>query len=234
MRNKYIQLPPLTFNPMYAKMDPDEMKVYKDFMENKVFEIDDEHEVTAANAAVLTARLSQMASGALYSDSKKHEYITIHQKKLEMCEYIINNTPGNVIIAYHYHSDKDMLMKYLTAQGFNPIVFDGTPEMEKAWNAKQLPIILLQPASCGRGLNLQGGGSTLIWYTLPWSLEDYEQTNARIYRQGQTEPVIIHQLMVSNTIDTRILRALTQKDLTQERLISAVEATLNFEDDDVI
>jgi SNF2 family DNA or RNA helicase len=230
MKNKYITLPQLTFNPVYVDMDDDEYKVYKDMMVSNVLEIDDDTVITAANAAVLAAKLSQMASGAIYTDAKAHQYIKIHEHKLEICEYIINNTPGSVLIAYHYQSDKDMLLRYLTEHDLNPVIFDGSPEMERDWNQKKIPIMLLQPASCGFGVNLQVGGSTLIWYTLPWSLEEYEQTNARIYRQGQQNPVVIHQLMTKRTIDTKILKALEAKNLSQQKLISAVEATLQCQD----
>lgn len=225
MKNHYIQLPAITFNPVTVDMDDDEYAVYKEMMKTNVLEVGDQV-IEASNAAVLSAKLSQMASGSLYTDAKKHEYTVIHKHKLEVCEYIINNTPGNVLIAYHFQSDKDMLTNYLTEQGFQPIVFDGSPEMEHDWNQGEIPIMLLQPASCGFGVNLQIGGSTLIWYTLPWSLEEYEQTNARIYRQGQQNPVIIHQLMTNHTIDTKILKALEAKDTSQQRLIQAVEATL--------
>ena len=230
MKNKYITLPPLTFNPVYVDMDDDEYRVYQDMMKSNVLEIDDGTVITAANAAVLSAKLSQMASGAIYTDAKAHKYLLIHEHKLEVCEYIINNTPGSVLIAYHYQSDKDMLLRYLTEHDLNPVVFDGSPEMERDWNQKKIPIMLLQPASCGFGVNLQVGGSTLIWYTLPWSLEEYEQTNARIYRQGQQNPVVIHQLMTRRTIDTKILKALETKNLSQQKLISAVEATLQCRD----
>ena len=229
MKNHYIKLPAITFNPVYVDMTEDEYAVYKEMMKTNVLEIGDEV-IEAANAAVLSAKLSQMASGSIYTDAKKHIYHIIHKHKLDVCEYIINNTPGSVLIAYHFQSDKDMLLNYLTEQGFNPVVFDGSPEMERDWNQCKIPIMLLQPASCGFGVNLQVGGSTLVWYTLPWSLEEYEQTNARIYRQGQQNPVIIHQLMTKHTIDTKILKALEAKDLSQQRLISAVEATLRCND----
>ena len=229
MKNHYIKLPAITFNPVYVDMTEDEYAVYKEMMKTNVLEIGDEV-IEAANAAVLSAKLSQMASGSIYTDAKKHIYHIIHKHKLDVCEYIINNTPGSVLIAYHFQSDKDMLLNYLTEQGFNPVVFDGSPEMERDWNQRKIPIMLLQPASCGFGVNLQVGGSTLVWYTLPWSLEEYEQTNARIYRQGQQNPVIIHQLMTKHTIDTKILKALEGKDLSQQRLISAVEATLRCDD----
>lgn len=230
MRNTYITLPPLTFNPIKIDLEEDEYAKYQKLMKENVLEITEDMTVTAANAAVLSAKLSQMASGAIYTNAAKHEYEKIHEHKLEYCEYIINNTPGNVIIAYHYQSDKDMLLKYLTDHDMTPVVFDGSPEMERDWNQKKIPIMLLQPASCGFGVNLQEGGSTLIWYTLPWSLEEYEQTNARIYRQGQKDPVIIHQLMTNKTIDTKILKALETKNISQQKLISAVEATIQGQD----
>lgn len=233
MKNKYIQLPPLTFNPVTVTMDDEAQARYKTLMKESVLEINGET-IEAVNAAVLSAKLSQMASGAIYTNAKTVTYETIHTSKAEMCEYIINNTPDNVIIAYHFKSDREMIINHLSSVGITAVDFDGSPEMERAWNEKKIPVLLLQPASCGHGLNLQEGGHTLIWYTLPWSLEHYEQTNARIYRQGQTEPVIIHQLLTKGTIDTRILKALRLKDMSQERLIAAVEATINNEPDETI
>lgn len=227
MKNDRIKLPPLTFDPIYIDMDPDEAELYKQFVKTSVLELGEGVEIEAKNAAVLSAKLSQMASGSIYTNGKTHEYVEIHHHKLEVCEYIINNTPSNVVIAYHFQSDLDMLRRYLTDVGLTPTLFDGSPEMELAWNQKQIPILLLQPASCGRGLNLQDGGYTLIWYTLPWSLEEYEQTNARIYRQGQTEPTVIHQLMMRNTIDPKILRSLNAKDMSQDKLIEAVKVTID-------
>ena len=233
MKNKYIQLPPLTFNPVTVTMDDEAQARYKTLMKESVLEINGKT-IEAVNAAVLSAKLSQMASGAIYTNAKTVTYETIHTSKAEMCEYIINNTPDNVIIAYHFKSDREMIINHLSSVGITAVDFDGSPEMERAWNEKKIPVLLLQPASCGHGLNLQEGGHTLIWYTLPWSLEHYEQTNARIYRQGQTEPVIIHQLLTKGTIDTRILKALRLKDMSQERLIAAVEATINNEPDETI
>ena len=227
MENKYIKLPPITYNNVVAKMDDDEYEKYRKFMKTSVLELLNGEEIEAANAAVLSAKLSQMASGSIYTATGSHDYELIHEHKLELCEYIINNTPSNVIIAYHFKSEKEMLLKYLHEHNIPAVEFDGTPEMEHAWNNKELPVILLQPASCGFGLNLQHGGSTLIWFTLPWSLEHYEQTNARIYRQGQNEPVIIHRLLTAKTIDYHILDALSKKDLSQTRLMKAVEATIN-------
>lgn len=226
MKNTHLQLPPITYNDVWVYMDKPEIDRYKQFMKTNVLDLTNGGQIEAANAAVLSAKLSQMASGAIYTDPKTHEYEVIHQHKLEMCEYIINNTDSPVLIAYHFQSDRAMLMNYLTEQGLEPKIFDGTPDMEKAWNRKEIPIMLIQPASCGFGLNFQKGGHTLIWYTIPWSLEEYEQTNARIYRQGQTDPVIIHHLMTKGTIDNRILNAIHKKSVTQQDLLDAIEATI--------
>ena len=231
MKNTYIQLPPITYNDVPVQMTPDELKRYKEFKKTNVLDLMDGTQIEAANAAVLSAKLCQMASGSIYTDAKTHQYEVIHGHKLEMCEYIINNTDSPVLIAYHFQSDYDMLMKYLTNEGFNPVKFDGTPQMERDWNQKKYPIMLIQPASCGFGLNFQEGGNTLIWYTIPTSLEEYEQTNARIYRQGQTQPVMIHHLLTDGTIDARLLKMLSDKSLTQEKLLDAIEATITEDAD---
>lgn len=226
MKNTYIKLPPITYNNVPIQMTPDEYNLYKKFKKESILDLEDGSQIDAANAAVLTAKLSQMASGAIYTDAKKHEYSIIHEHKLEMCEYICNNTDSPVLIAYHFKSDHDMLVNYLKKQGMEPVTFNGTPQMELDWNQGKYPIMLIQPASCGFGLNFQNGGHTLIWYTIPWSLEEYEQTNARIYRQGQTEPVMIHHLLTDNTIDHRILNLIHDKSVTQENLLEAIKAEI--------
>lgn len=221
MKNTNLILPPVTYNNINVYMDPDEEKVYKKMMKDMVLEVAPGKKVMAANAAVLSAKLSQMASGALYTDNK-HNFIKIHSKKLETCEYIINNTGSPVIIAYHFQSDKAMLLEYLHKAGIDARAFDGSPNMIHEWNTGSIPVMLLQPASAGHGLNLQDGGHTLIWYTVPWSLEEYLQTNARLYRQGQQNPVVIHHLLTHNTIDQKILASIERKDLSQQALLDAV------------
>ena len=227
MENKYIKLPELTFNDIYVELDEPERKRYKEFSKTYILDLENGDQIEAANSAVLQAKLSQMASGAIYTKQGSHEYEIVHEHKLEVCEYIINDTADNVLIAYHFQSDKEMLLNYFKEHDIEAVVFDGTPEMESAWNQKQIKVMLVQPASCGFGLNLQDGGATLIWYTLPWSLEQYEQMNARIYRQGQTQPCVIHHLMTKHTVDTRILKAIQKKDLSQQELMGAIQATLD-------
>ena len=226
MKNKYIKLPPLTMQDIYVELDESEKKLYKKFKEDYV-QIGDEV-IEATNAAVLMSKLIQMASGAIYKATGSHEFEVIHKHKLEMCEYLINDTDGSVLLAYWYDSDKKMILEYLAEHDIPAEVFDGSPDMEQRWNRKEIPVMLIQPASGGFGLNLQDGGSTLIWYTLPWSLEAYEQMNARIYRQGQKDPVVIYHIMTKHTVDSKVLKALTKKDMTQTRLIEAVEAEINF------
>lgn len=227
MKNTNLNLPPVTYNNITVHLSSSEMNVYKKMLKTSVLKFDDDTVISAANAAVLQAKLSQMASGALYTNPETKEYKKIHSRKVEQCEYIINNTDSPVMIAYHFQSDKDMILKYFAKnKEINPIVFDGTPEMLKAWNRREIKVLLIQPASAGHGLNFQEGGHTLIWYTIPWSLEHYQQTNARLYRQGQKEPVIIHHLSTEHTVDQKIAESLMQKDFTQEKLLDAVKIAL--------
>lgn len=225
MKNTKLQLPELTMNDVYVHMDESEMKLYQRMKKDQVLTFDKVGDVTAVNAAVLAAKLSQMASGALYTDEKRNFKI-IHKKKLEQVAYILRNLDSPAIIAYHFQSDLIMLENYLKDVGIDAYRFDGSPEMIHAWNEGKIPVMLLQPASAGHGLNLQQGGHTLIWYTMPWSLEEYLQCNARLYRQGQSEHTVIHHILCKGTIDERIHNILQKKDASQSALIEAVKAQI--------
>ena len=225
VENTSLNLPPLTMNNVNVTMEPDEQKLYDEMKKELVLTLDGQ-DIIAANAAVLSAKLSQMASGALYTDDS-HNYKVIHESKLEMLEDMLSNIDTPTLVAYHFKSDKEMILDYLTKHKHKVYAFNGEPDMVHAWNRKEIPVMLLQPQSAGHGLNLQDGGSTLIWYTVPWSLEGYLQTNARVYRQGQTEPTVIHHLLTKNTIDARILSALQRKDLSEQELLNAVKLELN-------
>lgn len=225
MKNTVLPLPPLSIEPVHGILSGEEAQIYRDMMKHGVIKQNGKI-IEAANAAVLQSRLSQMASGSLYIDDK-HNYVVIHKCKLELCEYVINNVEDNVLIAYFFQNEKEMLLDYLKKAGMDPVVFDGSPEMERNWNQKKYRVMLLQPGSSARGLNLQDGGSTLIWYTLPWSLEQYEQTITRLHRQGQTNPVTVFVLMIDHTIDKKIFDALTQKDINQSRLIDALQVAID-------
>lgn len=232
MKSDGLNLPELTINEIKVHMDETEKALYEELKKEKILKITEEEGVTAENAATLHIKLSQMASGAVYLDSddvdiKEKKYALIHTKKLEMCEYIINDTDSPVMIAYHFKSDLDMLKNYLTDKGLTPTVFNGSPEMIKDWNNNKIKILLLQPKSAGHGLNLQkGDGRTLIWYTLPTSLEEYLQCNARLYRQGQKHNCVIHILMTAGTVDKLTYKRLQDNDASQESLLAAVKAAL--------
>lgn len=226
IENTQLQLPELTINDVTVHMDAKETKLYEqmksDFIvtlpTNQAGQVD---VVEAVNTGVLSSKLLQIASGTLYTDDA-HNYQVIHDRKIEMCDYIINNTAGPVLIAYKFVSDRKELLSKLTKAGHDVHVFDGSRAMIHAWNRREIPVMLLQPASAGHGLNLQDGGSDLIWYTLPWSLEHYAQTNARLHRQGQTEPVVIHRLITAGTFDARLPGVLSNKDAVQAELLEAV------------
>lgn len=229
IKNPNLQLPSVTYNNVYCYMNDEEKAMYKTLMKEQVLSLQTENgdnvDITAANAAVLSAKLSQLASGTLYTDSNLN-YTVVHERKLEQLEYIINNTNSPVLIAYHFKSDKDQIIKYLTNKKLDVRSFDGTPEMIHEWNAGKIPIMLLQPESAGHGINIQDGGHTLIWYTLSWSLESYIQTCGRLNRQGQKHPVVIHHLLTADTIDNHILAAINKKDISERELMDAVSATI--------
>lgn len=232
------KMPALITNNVRIRLSKPESELYKSLAKESVLEFADGDEVEAANAAVLVAKLSQMASGAIYVNGTR-QYKVIHKRKLEECLRIIENAGSPVLVAYHFHSDREMLLSYLRDaldDGYkatsdsdpksNVRAYDGTPQMVRDWNDGKVQVMLLQPASAGFGLNLQRGGHTLVWYTMPWSLEHYQQTCGRIYRQGQTETTFIHHLMVAGTVDTHIKDVLQSKDVTQEALMRAVRRTI--------
>ncbi len=222
VKNPGLKLPAVTFDDIKVHMEPAEVKRYRRFAKEQVLALMDGNTVTAANAAVLQAKLSQMASGTIYTD-EEHHIEEIHDKKLEMLEYIVQNAGSPVMVAYWFNCDKDRILARIP----DSVWFDGSPDMLHTWNAGGYPVMLIHPASSGFGLNFQDGGHTLVWYTLPWSLEAYIQTNARIHRQGQKNPVVIHRLLTSGTVDLKIAAALERKDLTEKALIEAVERAID-------
>ncbi len=177
-------------------------------------------DITAVNAAALSGKLLQMANGAVYDDSGG--IIQIHDRKLEALEDLIESANGKpVLIAYWFKHDLARILKKFPAEKLD------SAESIKKWNDGEIPIAVIHPASAGHGLNLQTGGSTLIWFGLTWSLELYQQTNARLWRQGQKDTVVIHHLVAKGTIDERVMKALKNKDSTQAALIDAVKANLS-------
>ncbi|WP_406004615.1 SNF2-related protein [Streptomyces sp. NBC_00987] len=239
-QNTSLQLPELSIQDVNVTLPPDLLQAYKDFKRDLVLDIvqtytNDDGKLTqsvesivAANQAVLTSKLMQFASGTLYTadpddPATKGRYKVIHDKKIEMTEYLVRNNGGEpALIAYHFKSDKEQLLTRLRMAGIDAQAFDGSRDMVRRWNAKQIPVMLLHPAAAGHGLNLQRGGSTMIWYTLPFSLEHYLQTNGRLFRTGQTKPVTIHRLIAKGTQDERMPSVLAGKQQVQDDLIEAV------------
>ena len=204
-------------------MAPSEKKLYEQMKKDLVLTVDGKN-IDAANAAVLSGRLLEMANGAVYNDS--HEVVEIHDKKLQMLEELIEEAVGqNVLVAYWYQHDRSRIIKFLTEEGYKVRDLKTSADISD-WNEGKIPIALISPASAGHGLNLQKGGYILIWFSLCWSLEMRQQTDARLNRQGQTEVVTIHNIVTKDTIDEDVLKALENKNTTQENLIQAVRARL--------
>lgn len=214
----YLKMPEYVSNEVFVTLSDKEWKVYSEFKEEMVANLGDE-EIDAVNAAVLSGKLLQMANGAVYdSENKAH---MIHDKKLDALEDLIEGANGKpVLVAYWYKHDLERIKERFPVRQIQ-----SSKDIED-WNDGTIPVAVIHPASAGHGLNLQSGGSTLIWFGLTWSLELYQQTNARLYRQGQRDTVIVHHIITKNTIDEDVLLALTKKEKTQDALIDAVKANL--------
>lgn len=179
-------------------------------------------DITADTMAILSNKLLQMANGAVYDENGSTR--EIHQAKLEALDDILEAANGQpVLVFYNYQHDRDRILKHIpTAR-----VLDTEDDIEK-WNQGEIPVMLAHPASAGHGLNLQAGGNIIVWFGLTWSLELYQQANARLYRQGQNKSVIVHHLVAENTIDEDVMRALEHKDTGQEALLAAVKARIEM------
>ena len=213
----YLKLPECIYNNVEVTLDQKEMSLYKKLAKEMVLTLKDK-EIDAINAASLSNKLLQMANGAIYDENK--EVIAIHDKKLEALEDLIESANGKpVLIAYWYKHDLERIRdKFKEARCIK------TSQDIDDWNAGKIDIGLIHPAGAGHGLNLQEGGATLIWFGLTWSLELYQQTNARLHRQGQLATVIVHHIVCKDSIDEDVLLALERKDETQSSLINALKA----------
>lgn len=222
--NDYLNMPELISNHIEVEMSEKEMKVYQELKQELVITLGDE-DVTASNAASLSNKLTQMANGAIYLDN--HESAIIHDRKLDALEDLIEaQCDKPVLVAYWFKHDLDRIKNRLEELKVNFKEIKTEASIED-WNKGNIEVGLIHPASAGHGLNLQEGGSTLIWFGLTWSLELYEQTNARLYRQGQKDRcVVIEHIVTKGTIEEQIIKALEEKDKSQSRLIDAVKANL--------
>lgn len=221
----HLQMPKLVSSSYSVYMSDAEQRVYDDFREEFVLNIGKDREITAANAAVLCGKLTQIANGAIYDDIGGIHHI--HDRKLDALEDIIESANGKpLLIAYWYKHDLERIEKRLHEKHI-PFSCMDTSESIRRWNNGEIPVALIHPASAGHGLNLQSGGSTIVWFGMTWSFELYSQTNARLWRQGQTaDTVVIMHIITADTIDEDILKALQRKDKTQSALIAAVKANL--------
>lgn len=216
----YLQLPPRTENIIELDLNPTSWKQYKELEREYVLELE-ETDVVASNAATLSNKLLQLSNGAVYDENGDGR--EIHQEKLNALERVIEDAQGqSVLVFYQYQHDLERIQaRFKQAKALN--VSNG--DIEK-WNEGKIPLLLAHPQSAGHGLNLQKGGHIIVWFGLTWSLEFYQQANARLDRQGQTQPVIIHHLVTKGTIDEQVIKALQAKEQGQSALMAAVKAKI--------
>ena len=214
----FLKMPECVINEVPVVLSEKERSLYEEMRDEMVISLEEE-EIDAVNAAALSGKLLQMANGAVYTEDK--EIVNIHDRKLDALEDLIEGANGKpVLIAYWYNHDLQRIKERFKVREIK------TSQDIKDWNDGNIPVAVIHPASAGHGLNLQSGGSTLVWFGLTWSLELYQQTNARLHRQGQTETVVIHHIIAKDTIDEDVMKALRRKEKTQSDLIDAVKARL--------
>ncbi len=214
----FLDMPDKISNRIEVSMDKKEKELYEEFKREMIITLKGD-EIDAINAAGLSNKLLQMANGAVYGENKK--VVSIHDKKLDALEDLIEAANGKpLLIAYWYKHDLERISKR-----FDVRIIQTTEDIDD-WNAGEIPVALIHPASAGHGLNLQDGGSTIIWFGLTWSLELYQQLNARLWRQGQKNTVVIQHIVTIGTHDEDVMRALESKDMRQSALIAAVKARI--------
>lgn len=220
----HLIMPDLVTAEYPVKLSDKERERYDELRQDLVLKLAG-GDVTAANAAALSGKLCQMANGAVYGDDGTVHYI--HNRKLDALEDLIEAANGKpVLVAYWFKHDLERISARLKDRHISFTKLD-TSDSIASWNEGKWPVALIHPASAGHGLNLQSGGSTIIWFGMTWSLELYQQANARLWRQGQkAETVVLHHIIAKDTIDERVMKALSAKDKTQTALIDAVKANL--------
>lgn len=219
----YLDLPERIDNSIEVKLPESAMQKYKELEKDLVLELGKE-DITAANAAVLTNKLLQMSNGAIYSENKA--VIEIHEEKLKALLEIIEAANGKpVLVFYTFKHDFDRIVKFLGSKKLKAVGLKDSADIKK-WNEGKIPILLIHPASAGHGLNLQYGGNIITWFGLTWSLELYQQANARLHRQGQKETVVINHIIAKNTVDEDVMKSLGSKEVNQNILLEAVKARI--------
>lgn len=217
----YLHMPELVVNDIPVRLSREEMDSYRELEREKLMEVAGE-QVTALTAAAAYNKLLQMANGSVYTDDGG--VADIHSRKLEALAEILDTSNGQpVLVFYNYRHDYGRLME--TFGKYRPRTLRRQEDIRE-WNEGRIPLLLAQPASMGHGINLQAGGHIIVWYGLNWSLELYQQANARLYRQGQRHGVIIHRLVAKGTVDEEVVRRLESKDATQESLMESLKARI--------
>ncbi|WAX08264.1 hypothetical protein BM127P1_00033 [Phocaeicola phage BM127P1] len=221
----YLKMPDKMMLYDTVSMNSDTEKAYKEFERERVLELVQSGEpLSAASAAALSNKLQQFANGAVYDADKN--VIQVHDEKIEKLKEIVEAANGNpVLVAYSFKHDLDKIMTAL--KEYKPKKLNGAADIA-AWNAGKIQVLITHPASAGHGLNLQKGGNIVVWYGNTWSLELYQQFNARLYRQGQTKPVYIHHIMTKGTVDEKIVRSLSGKKDTQDGLMNSIKELMEY------
>ena len=221
----YLQMPECISNHASVSMSEQEQALYQKMETEMILEYGEGQDIDAVNAAALSNKLQQMANGAVYDESGNVRLI--HERKLDALEDLIESANGRpLLVAYWFKHDRERILKRFPARDIN------TKKDIEDWNAGKISVALIHPASAGHGLNLQEGGSTIVWFSLTWSLELYQQLNARLYRQGQKQTVVIEHLVTTRTVDEDILSAIERKDNMQSAMIDAVKARIGGDKDD--
>lgn len=214
----YLKLPELVVNEISVRLSPEERQRYQTLKKDMVLSLGN-REIDAVNAAALSGKLLQMANGAVYDENGSA--VRIHDRKLDALEDLIEAANGKpVLIAYWFKHDLERIQERFQVERLD------SADSILRWNRGEIPVAVIHPASAGHGLNLQAGGSTLVWFGMTWSLELYQQTNARLWRQGQQNTVVINHIVTKDTIDEQVMASLKRKDRTQSALIDAVRVNL--------
>ena len=213
----YLKLPERIDNVITVEMDPKEWALYKEMEREHVLSIVDDDDISALNAASLAGKLLQLANGSIYND--EGDIVVVHNEKVERLKELVEMNEGKpILVFYNFKHDLQAIK-----EAFPKAVELKTDDDVANWNKGNIQMLLAHPASAGYGLNLQAGGNIIVWYGLTWSLEQYQQANARLHRQGQTQPVIIHHLVTKGTMDEQVMKALERKEVGQDALLEAIK-----------
>lgn len=216
----YLNMPERIDTSQEVTLSNEERKLYEELERDYILESEDDGTIVAQSGASLSQKLLQLSNGAVYTDEQ--DVRQVHDRKLDKLEEIVEESQGQpILLFYNFKHDKERIL-----ERFKQVVVLGSEGYKDEWDKGNIEILLAHPASAGHGLNLQQGGHIIVWFGLTWSLELYQQANARLYRQGQDNTTIIHHIMTENTIDQRVYKALQNKELTQDELMNAVKARI--------